>query len=99
MHYEARFCDGVEARRKGLVNVVGEDHKVEGEAYATARRIVDGAPLVNRWHKKFVDRILAGGPPLSEAEKAEGFACFDTEDFNVGYKAFLAKQKPEFKGR
>jgi len=25
--------------------------------------------------------------------------CFATEDFQIGYKAFLAKQKPQFKGK
>jgi len=75
------------------------DDAVEEEAYKAARRIADGAPLVNRWHKKFVDRVLAGGAALTKAEAAEGFACFDTDDFNTGYKAFLAKEKPKFEGR
>jgi enoyl-CoA hydratase/carnithine racemase len=100
--FEARVFDAAEAKDKGLVNRVVPDDQVEEEAYATARRIADGAPLVNRWHKKFVDRVLAGAhpaTPLSEAELAEGYACFDTEDFNTGYQAFLAKQKPDFKGR
>ena len=26
-------------------------------------------------------------------------ACYDSEDFQTGYKAFLAKEKPDFKGR
>ena len=46
--------------------------------------------------------MLAGhrtAEPLCEAELAEGYACFDTDDFNTGYRAFLAKQKPEFEGR
>ncbi len=100
--FEARVFGAAEAMEKRLVNRVVPDDKVEEEAYATARRIADGAPLVNRWHKKFVDRVLAGHrtpSPLSEAELAEGYACFDTEDFNTGYRAFLAKQKPEFEGR
>lgn len=100
--FEARVFGAAEAREKGLVNRVVPDDRVEEEAYAAARRIADGAPLVNRWHKKFVDRVLAGyraATPLTEAELAEGYACFDTEDFNTGYRAFLAKQKPEFKGR
>ena len=97
--YEARVFGAAEAKDKGLVNRVVTDDAVEDEAYATARRIADGAPLVNRWHKKFVDRVLAGGPPLTEAEAKEGFACFDTEDFNTGYKAFLAKEKPAFRGK
>jgi hypothetical protein len=29
----------------------------------------------------------------------ESFHCFETEDFRTGYQAFLAKAKPEFKGR
>ena len=65
---------------------------------ATARRIADGAPLVARWHKKFVRR-LADPRPLTAEEHDEGFACFDTEDFRIGYRAFLDKKKPEFKGR
>jgi enoyl-CoA hydratase/carnithine racemase len=100
--FEARVFGAAEAKEKGLVNRVVPDDRVEEEAYAAARRIADGAPLVNRWHKRFVDRVLAGhraAEPLSEAELAEGYACFDTEDFNTGYRAFLAKQKPEFRGR
>jgi enoyl-CoA hydratase/carnithine racemase len=74
------------------------DDKVEEEAYATARRIVDGAPLVARWHKQFATR-LADPRPLTDAERDEGYACFGTEDFRIGYRAFLAKMKPQFKGR
>ena len=51
-----------------------------------------------RWHKAFIRR-MDDPTPLTEAEIAEGFACFDTEDFQIGYKAFLAKIKPEFKAR
>ena len=39
------------------------------------------------------------GKPLTAAEYDEGFDCFGTEDFQIGYKAFLAKQKPEFVGK
>jgi len=68
------------------------------EAYATARRITDGAPLVARWHKKFIRRLLDPRPLTSE-ERDEGYACFDTEDFKIGVAAFLAKKKPDFTGR
>jgi len=37
--------------------------------------------------------------PLSTEELSEGFACYDSKDFEIGYKAFLAKEKPEFEGR
>lgn len=96
--FEARILDAEEALAKGLVNRVVEDAEVEAEALAMAGRIAAGAPLVNRWHKAFIRR-LASGDPLTEAELAEGFDCFGTEDFQIGYKAFLAKQTPAFKGR
>jgi enoyl-CoA hydratase len=36
---------------------------------------------------------------LTPEELDEGYACYDTEDFRIGYRAFLDKVKPEFKGR
>ena len=95
---EGRIISASEARHKGIVNRVVPDPQVEGEVIATAERIADGAPLVARWHKKFVRRLRQGSP-LSTAEVDEGFACFDTEDFQIGYKAFLAKEKPQFVGK
>jgi enoyl-CoA hydratase/carnithine racemase len=74
------------------------DLEVEGETYASAARIAAGAPLVARWHKRFIRR-LAGKTRLSDAEWQEGFACFDTEDYREGLRAFLAKVPPQFKGR
>lgn len=95
---EGRIWGAREAYEKGLVCRVVADVAVVEEAYATARRIAEGAPLVARWHKKFVRR-LADPRPLAAAEHDEGYACFATEDFRIGYQAFLAKAKPEFKGR
>ncbi len=95
---EGRVFGADEAFQKGLVSRVVRDDEVEEQAYATARRIADGAPLVARWHKRFMRR-LADPRPFSEAELDEGYACYDTEDFQIGYRSFLAKTKPGFKGR
>ena len=95
---EGRIFDAAEAKEKGLVTRVVADDDVASEVAATAARIAEGAPLVARWHKKFARR-LADPTPISELEADECFDCFDTEDFRIGYAAFLAKQKPQFKGR
>jgi enoyl-CoA hydratase len=95
---EGRVFDAVEAREKGLVSRVVADDQVAAETRATAQRIAEGAPLVARWHKKFARR-LAQGSPLTPQELDECFDCFDTEDFRIGYSAFLAKKKPDFVGR
>lgn len=95
---EGRIFDAHEAKDKRLVTRVVADDQVEAEARATAQRIAAGAPLVARWHKKFARR-LRDPAPLSDAEYAEGFACFGTEDFRIGYRGFLAKQTPEFQGK
>lgn len=95
---EGRVFDAGEAYRKRLVNRVVADDQVESEAYALARRIADGAPLVARWHKQFIERLTvrADIPP---EEWDVGFACFDTDDYRSGVQAFLDKTKPGFKGR
>ncbi len=95
---EGRVFGAEEALAKGLVTRVVADEDVEQEAYATAQRIAAGAPLVARWHKQFVRR-LADPRPLTPAELEEGYACFDSEDFRIGYRAFLDKVTPKFSGR
>ena len=95
---EGRVFDAKEAKEKGLVTRVVPDAEVAAEARATALRIAEGAPLVARWHKRFARR-LRDPRPLAEAELHEGFACYGTEDFRIGREAFLAKRKPEFRGR
>lgn len=94
---EGRVFGAQEAKEKGLVTRVVPDYKVEEESLMSARRIAEGAPLVARWHKKFARR-LADPTPLTDAEYDDGFACFGTDDFRIGYKAFLAKKTPDFKG-
>jgi enoyl-CoA hydratase/carnithine racemase len=95
---EGRVFGAEEARQKGLVHRTVPDDRLDNEALLTARRIADGAPLVNRWHKKFVRRL--GDPrPISEEEMRESFLCFETRDYVTGYQAFLAKTQPAWEGR
>ncbi len=81
----------------GLVNRVVADDLVQQETYALAARVVKGAPLVNRWHKKFIRR-LADSKPLADEEVHESYEAFGTKDFRRGYRAFLGKTDPDFEG-
>jgi len=95
---EGNIFDAQEALRLGVVTRVVADADVAAEAARTAQSVAAGAPLVARWHKRFVRRLLAGGE-IGDAERDEAFDCFDTEDFRAGYQAFLAKRAPVFHGR
>ncbi|ODT54634.1 MAG: enoyl-CoA hydratase [Methylobacterium sp. SCN 67-24] len=98
MLIEGRVFGAEEALAKGLVTRLADDADIADEAFAAASRIAAAAPLVNRWHKKFIQRLRLS-EPLSEAEKDEAYACFDTEDYRLGRDAFARKLKPVFVGR
>jgi enoyl-CoA hydratase/carnithine racemase len=88
-----------EAFAKGLLTRVVPDAEVEREAYATARRIADGAPLVARWHKQFIRRLTVSALPLTAAEIDANFDYLKTDDYRAGIDAFINKKKPKFKGK
>ena len=92
------LLDAQAALRIGFVNRVVPDARVEEEVYAIAGRIAEGAPLAARWHKRFVYDLVARRT-LTQDEKDVAYECFDTEDFRIGYRAFLAKTTPRFVGR
>jgi len=96
---EGRVWDAREAYEKGLVSRVVPDEQLAAEVDAAARRMAESAPLVNRLHKKMVRRLAPLPVPLTEAEIEENFAYFKTEDYRIGYDAFLKKKKPKFVGK
>jgi len=95
---EGRILTATEAYEKGLVTRVVPDSQATDEAYATARRIGAGAPLVAGWHKQWIRR-LQSGRPLNDEEKVASFAFLATADYKEGLAAFLEKRKPRFTGR
>ncbi len=96
---EGRLLDAREAYAKGLVTRVVPADAWEGEIASSAARIAALAPLSARWHKRFIRRLQAQAEPLSQAEQEEGYACFDTQDFVEGYRAFLDKRSAVFQGK
>ena len=95
---EGRILDSAEALQKGLLTRIVDDERVQEEALASAQRIARGAPLVARWHKQWVRRLLTGAP-LSEMEQRQAFEFLATEDYEEGMAAFFEKRYPIFNGR
>jgi enoyl-CoA hydratase/carnithine racemase len=95
---EGRLLNAAEAYAKGLLTRVVADDAVGPEAQATAARIAAGAPLVARWHKQWIARLLEDRP-LTPEEKRASFAFLDTQDYAEGLAAFLEKRPPRFTGR
>lgn len=95
---EGRVFKADEALGKGLINRIYADDALADAVMDIAATIAERAPLVNRWHKKFARR-LQDPAAITPEEWKESYDCFDTEDFQIGYQAFLKKEKPRFIGR
>lgn len=96
---EGRVWSAAEAVDKGLLTRLVADEELAAETAATVQRIVAGAPLVARWHKQFIRRLAPQPEPLTDAEIDANFDYFSTEDYRIGYDAFINKRKPRFVGR
>ena len=94
---EGRIWSAEQARERGLVTRVVADEAVEAEAYAAAGRIAKGAPIAARLHKRMARRVTRP-EPLTDAELDQPFRTCDTADYKAGVRAFLNKQKPDFRG-
>jgi enoyl-CoA hydratase/carnithine racemase len=95
-----RTMDAAEAERSGLVaRVVAADRLVD-EAMETGRKIAGLSPLAVAMAKELVDAAqdttLSAGLAL---ERRLFHSLFAFDDQKEGMAAFVAKRKPEFKGR
>ncbi|SDZ96348.1 enoyl-CoA hydratase [Rubrimonas cliftonensis] len=97
--FTARRFDAEEARIMGLVNRVVPAEKVGEAAEETARMIAENAPMTVNSVKFIVGQTVLpeSGRDLAACD-ARVKACFDSQDYIEGRRAFLEKRKPEFVG-
>jgi enoyl-CoA hydratase len=98
--FTARQFEAREAAGMGLVNRVVPDGEIDGYVRSMAETIAGNAPLSIRAAKTIIRELLRdSGTPDSAACDALVKACFESEDYREGRRAFLEKRKPEFQGR
>jgi enoyl-CoA hydratase/carnithine racemase len=97
--YTGRSMGGEEAERWGFFNRLCAPDDVLANAQTLAKSLADGPTFAHAMTKRCIHQEWSMG--IDDAIEAEAQAqaiCMQTRDYERAYRAFAAKQTPEFQG-
>lgn len=98
--FSARFMSADEALQMGLINFLVANDDLESRVRDYASTIAGNAPMTVRAAKAAINEAMKDSErrDLDTIESMVN-ACFDSEDYKEGRRAFMEKRKPQFQDR
>jgi enoyl-CoA hydratase/carnithine racemase len=101
LFFTARAVNAQQAERWGLVNTVVPGDELAGRAVEQAAEVAALAPLSQRGNKRVIGELLAAEGALDPGTERELVelreACFRSDDFYEGVRAFAEKRPPRWR--
>lgn len=98
--YTARHFSAEEALAMRLINRTFAPDALESEVRAMCATIAQNAPLTMRAVKIAADEMLRPSSEVDHTRCAAAVrACFESQDYIEGRRAFMEKRKPVFQGK